>query len=401
MSSSGSGGSLAFKAPPDLMDSLQERLIGWANLNSSSANGGGLAEMAGRLRAACLEITPEVSLVPITGDGRSAVRARMRPDAPIQILLAGHYDTVFSAEHSFQACRPSTATGRLNGPGVADMKGGIVLMLAALAAFERGPGIARLGWEVLLTPDEETGSIASQPLWTEAARRHHLGLVFEPARPNGDLVLGRKGVGCAVVTSRGRTAHAGAAAASGRNAIAALCVFWAGLADLPAEIPGLLLNIGRIRGGGPLNVVPDFAEAQLDLRVDHPADTGRVSDRLRDLARPISAREGHEIEVEVQFSRPPWAPDSSARRAGVAWQQCGRDLGLTPFASQTAGGGSDANLLAAAGLPCLDGLGPIGGNYHTAEEWIDLTSLADRARLATLFFTRLATGQLSLGADQF
>ena len=131
------------------------------------------------------------------------------PQAPVQVLFSGHYDTVYGANDPFQQCEQLSAE-KLRGPAVIDMKGGLVVMLAALQAFEQPPHAAKVGYEVLINPDEEIGSLGAAPLFVEAANRYQLGLVFEPARPNGDLVQSRKGTGNFTITSRGRAAHADA-----------------------------------------------------------------------------------------------------------------------------------------------------------------------------------------------
>lgn len=334
--------------------------------------------------------------VPLTGTPARALRVRQRPGARWQLFFSGHYDTVYDAADPFQRCE-LIAPDRLRGPGVADMKGGLVTLLAALQAFEQTSHRAEVGYEVLLGPDEETGSIGTGPLFVEAAPRFQLGLVFEPARANGDLVHSRKGTGNFTVTSRGRSAHAASGASQGRNAIAALAEFLMGAHHVPQELPGVLLNIGAIRGGGPAtNVVPDFAEAKLDVRVTQLADRAAVRARLEALAAPINAREGHRLELAGGFSRPPMERSAVASAAFAAWQQAGRDLGLAPFSWVHAGGASDANNLAAAGLPCLDGLGPVGDRLHSPEEWCHLPSLTERAQLAALWLHRLAAGEIAL-----
>ena len=142
---------------------LRRQLIDWAGINSGSDHPAGLSRIAEVLGDACRELTPEVALEPLDAAGRVAVRARLRSTAPIQILCSGHFDTVYGATHPFQGTTVIEGD-RLNGPGVADMKGGLVVMLAALAAFEQTPAAGQLGWEILLTPDEETGSQASRSL---------------------------------------------------------------------------------------------------------------------------------------------------------------------------------------------------------------------------------------------
>jgi glutamate carboxypeptidase len=143
-------------------------------------------------------------------------------------------------------------------------------------------------------------------------------------------------------------------------------------------------------------VVPDFAEALLDLRVTRVAERDELLARLQALAATVNAREGFRLELAGSFNRPPMERTPVADAAFAALQQCGRDLGLAPFTWVHAGGGSDANLLSAAGLSCLDGLGPSGDRLHSPEEWIHLPSLVERAQLAALFLHRLAAGEIGL-----
>jgi len=374
----------------------RDRLVRWCDQNSGSDNAGGLAAMLALLQGEFASLPGAVDTVPLAGTAARALRLRVRPSAPLQLFLSGHFDTVYGAADSFQKCE-QTAPDRLRGPGVIDMKGGLVVMLAALQAFEQAPRADGIGYEVLLNPDEEIGSFGTAPLFADAARRHRLGLVFEPARPDGALVHSRKGTGNFTLTARGRAAHAASARRDGRNAIAALAEFLAGAVRVPEEMPGVLLNIGQIRGGGPAtNVVPDFAEALLDLRVTRLGERDEVLARLHALAAPINAREGFRLELTGSFNRPPMERSAGADAAFAAWQECARDLGQAPVTWVHAGGGSDANLLSAAGLPCLDGLGPSGDRLHSPEEWIHLPSLVERAQVTALFLHRLAAGEISL-----
>jgi len=374
---------------------LHRRLAAWCEINSGSTHIEGLGRMAAVLKEACFELSVVPAEFPVADDGRVVIRARQRPRAPFQILLCGHYDTVYAARHPFQHCRrPSTNV--LNAPGAADMKGGLVVLFAALAAFEESPAAANVGWEVLLTPDEEIGSAASRVHLEEVARRHHLGLVFEPARENGDIVLARKGTGVASITCRGRSSHAGTAPQDGRNAILGLSEFLVNTRRLAHDLPRVSLSAGRISGGGPLNVVPDLAEAKLDVRIESLADWELLRRRLESCAAPINHREGYRIEIDLSLSRPPLTLAPAAQAAFSALTRCGQELGLAPFGWKQVGGGSDANLLSAAGLPCLDGLGPRGGAYHTDQEWAVLGSLVERSQLTALFLHQLAAGETQL-----
>ena len=379
---------------------LRDLLTRWAEQNSGSDHFAGLAAMLALLHAEFSSLPGDIEHVPLANTAAKALRLRVRPAAPIQLFCSGHYDTVYGAADPFQKCT-LLSPEKLRGPGVIDMKGGLVVMLAALQAFESTPHAAKVGYEVLLGPDEEIGSFGTGALFAAAAQRHQFGLVFEPARPNGDLVHSRKGTGNFVATCHGRAAHAAHPLRTGRNAIAALAEFLVAAHRLPDEMPGVMFNIGNIRGGGPAtNVVPDFAEAQLDLRITHAADRAAVLERLHALAAPINARNGFRLEVTGAFNRPPMERSPAADMLFAAWQTAASDLGFTPFAWVHTGGGSDGNNLAAAGLPCLDGLGPIGDRLHSPEEWCHLPSLAERAQLAALVLHRLAAGEIALPAHR-
>lgn len=374
---------------------LIKRLTTWSAINSGSTHLAGLARMADALEAALRELTPDVERVPLADDGRVALRATCRPAAARRILCSGHYDTVFDANHPFQTPRPVTAD-RLNGPGVADMKGGIVAMLAALAAFEQTPTAANLGWTVLLTPDEETGSEASRPVIEAAAREHALGLVFEPARDTGALVRSRAATGIFTLTVHGRAAHAGRDPGAGRNAIVALAELLLAVDRLPARIPDLLINVGAIRGGGTVNIVPDFATADLNARASTKPALLAAEAALADLAATLNQRDGFRAELTGQFNREPLQSTPVTEALFAQLQTCVADLGEPPLEWMHVAGGSDGNLLHAAGLPVLDGLGPVGGGLHSDAEYIETASLPARARRAALLLHRLATREVGL-----
>jgi len=384
--------SLAERAPE-----LLGRLEAWAQINSGSGHVAGLERMCvtladafGRLPGAMVE------RVALRGTTAQALRVRMRPQAARQILLNGHYDTVYEAGDAFQACTRLDET-TLRGPGVADMKGGLVVMLAALEILEQTEDAGSLGWEVLLTPDEETGSHGSEPLLVETARRHRFALVFEPARSTGDLVHSRKGTGGFVVTCRGRAAHAAQVPNPGRNAILALAEFLLAAAKIPESLPGVLVTVGNIRGGGAAtNVVPDFAQAELDVRVTRMGECDALTDQMQALAAMINAREGFRLTLEGGFNRPPKECGPVEEAAFAAWQSAAAEIGVAPFSWVHSGGGSDGNLLSAAGLPNLDGVGPIGDHMHSDRECLQIPSLVQRAQVAALFLTRFARGEVQL-----
>ena len=259
-------------------DEARDQLIRLANINSGSLHARGVRRMAEAVRDlfAPLQADAEIIDVPpfqaTAGDGQlrnaelgPALRLRHRPEAPLQVFLGGHLDTVFPKESSFQQVRQS-AEDELHGPGVADLKGGILVAYNALRALERSPWADQIGWQVVLNPDEEIGSASSMPILLESAAQCDLGLVYEPSFPDGNLAGARKGSGNFDVIVRGRAAHAGREHHLGRNAIRACADFISALDALNGQRDGVTINPGFVRGGGALNVVRHAVE--LHVRAD-------------------------------------------------------------------------------------------------------------------------------------
>lgn len=379
----------------------------WANINSGSGHAAGLSRMADTLRADFSRAFPAATIEEINTDapgfnppGSRALRIRLRPAAPTQVFLCGHYDTVYEADDAFQVCRWLDAT-TLNGPGVADMKGGLVTILAALQAFEATPHAASVGWEVLLTPDEETGSHGTAHLFRGAARDHQFGFVFEPGRPNGNIIHSRKGTGGLVATCHGRAAHAAKVPNDGRSAILALAEFLLDAAKIPSEMPDVMVNVGNIRGGtAATNVVPHFAESEIDIRITKIADSEPLLARFQALADRINTRDGIKLTLKGGFNRPPKECLPAEEAVFPEWQRAARDVGVPEFTWVHGGGGSDGNFLTAGGLPNLDGIGPIGDNLHSDREFCRVETIAPRAQIVALFLHRVAAGEIKLGAPK-
>lgn len=377
-----------------------------ASINSGSFNADGVTAVARRMleRYAPLGGKPELVELPayreIADDGSAherplgrALRIRMRPDAPLRVFLCGHLDTVFPADSPFQSVR-LVDEDTLSGPGVADLKGGLLVMWLALAALERSPWKQRIGWEVLLNPDEEIGSLSSAPLLTEAATRNQIGLVYEPAFSDGTLASSRKGSGNFDFIVHGRAAHAGRDFERGRNAIAATADVIRSVHALNAKRKSLTVNPGYVCGGGALNVVPDLTVFKFNARTSSSEDEAWLRKELHALEKRINAREGFRAELRGGFTRPP-KPVSRGMTRLMDWVgDCGRVLGFEPEFRPT-GGCCDGNNLAAAGLPNLDNLGVVGGEIHSQREYMLLSSLPQRAQLSALLLLRLASGELT------
>jgi glutamate carboxypeptidase len=389
---------------------MRQLIIQWAVINSGSHNLDGLDRFSRVLQQHYSALGGEMTEIPLPpqhvidnrGDeidvplGR-ALAIRKRPDAPRRVFLGIHMDTVYRPDDLFQSVEQVDAN-TLRGPGVVDAKGGLVVMLIALEALERTPIASRIGWEVLINPDEEIGSPGSAELFAQAARRNNVGLAFEPTFPDGALVGERKGSGNYSVVFRGRSAHAGRDFQAGRNAVLAAAEFAVAANRINGTLPDVTLNVGRIDGGGPVNVVPDRAVCRLNARASDPNHPPQIESELRRIAAEISARQDVGASVHGQFLSPPKPLDAPTLSLLELIAACGRELGMS-LAWRSSGGASDGNKLAAAGLPVVDTMGPRGGNLHSPQEYLLLDSLAERAKLAALVLMRLAEGQIAWPAS--
>ena len=192
-----------------------------------------------------------------------------RPHVRPRVLLCIHMDTVYGIDHPFQKCR-TLENGNVNGPGVADAKGGLVVMLHALRAFEASPLAEKIGWEVVINPDEELGSPGSADFLMQRASEADVGLLFEPSLPDGTLVSARKGVGNFCFVVRGKSVHSGREFKKGRNAVVKCCEIMQRVHSLNVT-NDVTLNGGRVNGGAALNVVPDLALGRINVRVNTKA----------------------------------------------------------------------------------------------------------------------------------
>ena len=381
---------------------MLDHVLSWAAINSGSRNLGGLERMAdvlvdafaalpGLLR---LENPAEVKAVDASGRSVSVKHGRhlhltVRPTAPVQLLLTGHMDTVYGLDHPFQQTK-WLEDGVLGGPGVADMKGGLAVMLAALKAVERSPSADRVGYEVVINSDEEMGSPASAALLAQAARGKRAALTYEPAAlPDGTLAGARPGSGNFAFVVRGRSAHAGRNPEEGRNALTAAADLALRLEALRRD--GLTVNPSRIEGGGPSNVVADLAILRVNLRPRDPTIEAEAKRAIADAVAAVAAERDVTIEADGGFGRPPKPLTPEAEKLFKLVRQAGADLGQE-IAWQPSGGVCDGNNIAACGVPVVDTMGVRGGKIHSPEEYLIVDSLAERAALSALTILRLAEG---------
>jgi glutamate carboxypeptidase len=363
-------------------------IIAWASINSGSGNRAGLAAMADQMAAAFAPLGGTITRHPPADAAARGenIHVSCRPQAPLRVLLTGHMDTVFAPDHPFQACRWRDAD-TLNGPGVADMKGGIAVMKAALTALEDSPFAAAIGWEVVLNSDEEIGSPGSAPLLAQAAARCHLGLTFEPALSDGTLAGARPGSGNFAAHITGRAAHAGRNPRDGRNAVLAAADLALRLAALGDE--ALAVNPARIDGGGPTNIVPDAAVLHWNMRPRDAAAQMRARTGIDAAVAAVAATHDVGICVHGGFTRPPKPLDAQQLRLFELVRACGTALGLR-LGWRDTGGVCDGNNLAATGLAVVDTMGVRGGAIHSGDEFLCADSLEERARLAALVLMRVA-----------
>jgi len=378
---------------------MLDQVLGWAAVNSGSRNLAGLERMADLLADAFAALPGVLRLeqpqpVEAVDPGGRKVQLRhgrhlhltVRPTAPLQLLFTGHMDTVFAADHAFQETR-WLEDGVLNGPGVADMKGGLAVMLAALKAVERSSGADRIGYEVVINSDEEVGSLASAALLAQAARGKRAALTYEPAAlPDGTLAGARPGSGNFAIVVHGRSAHAGRNPEDGRNALLAAADLALRLDALKRE--GLTVNPSRIEAGSPSNVVPDLAILRVNLRPRTPEIEAAAKRDIDEAVATVTAQREVRMEVNGGFGRPPKPLTPQAEALFNLVKQAGADLGQT-IAWQPSGGVCDGNNIAACGVPVVDTMGVRGGKIHSMEEFLITDSLGERAALSALTVLRL------------
>jgi glutamate carboxypeptidase len=381
---------------------MLDQVVSWAGINSGSRNLAGLARMAAIYADAFVALPGEARLLdPAPSDamepdgslrpiehGRN-LHLRVRPEAPVQLLFTGHMDTVYGADHPFQSVGLKE-DGVLGGPGVADMKGGIAIMLAALKAVETSGAARDLGYEVVINSDEEVGSPGSAPLIAETARGKKAAFTYEPsALPDGTLAGARPGSGNFSIFIAGRSAHAGRNPEEGRNAIVAAADLTLRLAAMKG--PNLSVNPARIEGGSPNNVVPDRAALRINMRPSTVEDQRRAQAIVDTAIAEVAAAHDVKIHVHGGFGRPPKPLDAQAEKLFRLVQSCGADLGQQ-IGWRASGGVCDGNNIAACGVPVVDTMGARGGAIHSSDEYLIVDSLVERAQLSALAILRLASG---------
>ena len=373
----------------DLVGVLAE----WCAIPSTVGDSAGAAEMRAAV-AARLAATGALIRDHPLADGTHALVGRMRPEHTLQLLVVAHTDTPYGADHPVR--RATREGDRLVGPGAAEMKGGIVVALAALAALETTADSGGLGWTLAVIPDGVHGAPQSGMLVRELARGAAVVAVMGRAAPGGEPVRSRMGVVRLRLVVRGRAAHAARNPGEGRNAIVALADVVGAVAGLDDPQRGVMVNVGRIGGGGTPERVPEFAVAELEVRVRKAAQLAEIPERIEQLGTGVARRRDVDVRVEVAHATPPLPEQAGRDTLIAALREAGADLGVALGPGAESAEGSLAALLADEGPVVLDGMGVVGGGVETAAEYCVAASLGERSRLLTALMRRLARAEIWL-----
>lgn len=343
------------------MKEMVELVKKWANVNSHSHNKEGLKEMGDLLYQAFSPLAKESSI------HETGVLHFKRPmEGKPKLLLIGHYDTVYVQNHPVEV-----RDKYLYGPGVADMKGGLVILLYALKALKD-----KYSWEVLLNPDEEIGSKTSMPYMIEVAKKgFDYGFIFEPALANGAMVSSRPASGSYLISVKGIEAHAGRNPEAGRSAIFALSELIYHLSFIHRVEEQVLLNAGTIQGGTAVNVIPGTASAKINLRTKTDEEFADYQQVIQDILLEVTKRHGVTIDLQPLSYRPAKLLTTKTKILMKQFEQVYK----VPF--EPSRGACDANDLSHYAIPFLDALGPIGYDLHSSEEKLLISSLEERLNL--------------------
>ncbi|BCL74706.1 peptidase M20 [Jeongeupia sp. HS-3] len=367
---------------------LLKRIV---DINTETRNLAGLAQARDVLIPQFEALGMKVTRHSLAEQGRE-VLSFDTPGATPKVLLVGHLDTVFSTTGGFQ--RFSDQGDRLAGPGVIDMKGGLVLMLNVLGQLKQAGRLQQV--RVVINDDEEIGSPHSKKTLRALARDIPYGLVFEPGLEDGAVVSSQSGVRWIKLTTTGKAAHAGLEPENGINACLDLARKIGKITDLARPAKGLTINPGVIEGGSKPNVVCDKASVTFDIRFRAIPDWNSVSAAIGEIGQQSDVyntrlRQGTRTEV-TQLAEMPPLPEGQTLALASRLESVSRSIGL-PFRAQAVGYGSDGNNLAETGMQLLVGVGPYGGGMHADTEHMLVSSYRDRLTLMTRLITQLTDSE--------
>jgi glutamate carboxypeptidase len=371
------------------LEELEQALAALVEVNSYTDNPEGGRKVGALLREAFQLPGLSAERVPSTRFAdhlvfRSQGRAGAEP-----VALVGHLDTVFPPG-KFEGYRKEGALRR--GPGVLDMKGGLIVIAWALKALAASGGLERLPpLRLVVVSDEEVGSPEGQGVIRRVIGGAQSCLVFESGRAGDAIITRRKGTGAVRAVAYGRAAHAGNAHQEGANAILVLARFIDAVQQLTDYPRGLTVNVGRVMGGQGKNTVPDQAEAEVDLRFCTRADGEELVRRFHEVAAKACAGvPGTRLELVGGVAREPLERSEASAALLGAYGRCAHASGLGHGEAPLVGGGSDASTSSAMGIPSIDGLGPRGKGFHTVEEYIEVDTLIPKAQALARFLASRA-----------
>jgi len=386
---------------------MLENIISLSDINSGSYHLGGISEVQAKLKALFEPIAEKyeartldpIEMVQDDGSVQTYQPAPMqifqsRPQAPFQILFTGHSDTVFPKDSAFQRCRIDG--NQLHGPGTADMKGGLMVILEALRAFEMCHEASRIknqfGFTIAISPDEEIGSPSSAKELAKLAKGKHVGLTYEPALADGTLAGARKGSGNFSIVVKGKSTHAGREFFQGKNAVVAACELAVALSGLSDEENGITVNVAKLSGGGPFNVVPDLCVVRFNIRVMEPEQQTDINAAIDQIVAKLEIKTQCSLTRHGGFNRPPKPMTPEQAKLFELLKSCGDTMGLNIQWKPT-GGCCEGNNLAAAGLVNIDTLGVRGAHIHSDQEYACIDSFVERAQLSALLIKKLIDRQ--------
>lgn len=370
-------------AQQENMLSLMADLV---NIDSNSFDKAGVDKVAARLRVFFDNHGVPYDTIPLTDHGDALRAVVSGGDGNKPILLCGHRDTVFATGEVEK--RPfSTRDGKAFGPGVADMKPGLVINAFILAAFHKFGGHPNplIG---LFTGDEEIGSPSSKDIIIAEAEKARLAFNSEPSRPSGNIVTQRKGgifCHCAI---KGVAAHSGGFFTEGRSAIQELAHKIQALHALTDLERGTTINVGLVRGGQSVNTVAAEASCDIDIRYQDTAERDDILTQVKTICEKVYVEDtSSSFSIRGEFQ--PLNPSAQSKELFALYQESAAQDDVI-VEGEHSGGCADSGFIAAAGTPVICGVGPVGGNYHRPDEWMQIDSLAQRARFIANTILRLA-----------
>ncbi len=370
-------------AQQESMLSLMADLV---NIDSNSFDKAGVDKVAARLRVFFDNHRIPYDTIPLTDHGDALRAVVSGGDGNKPILLCGHRDTVFATGEVEK--RPfSTRGGKAFGPGVADMKPGLVINAFILAAFHKFGGHPNplIG---LFTGDEEIGSPSSKDIIIAEAEKARLAFNSEPSRPSGNIVTQRKGgifCHCAI---KGVAAHSGGFFTEGRSAIQELAHKIQALHALTDLERGTTINVGLVRGGQSVNTVAAEASCDIDIRYQDTAERDDILTQVKTICEKVYVEDtSSSFSIRGEFQ--PLNPSAQSKELFALYQESAAQDNVI-VEGEHSGGCADSGFIAAAGTPVICGVGPVGGNYHRPDEWMQIDSLAQRARFIANTILRLA-----------